>query len=171
MKKELKLEEMQGKEKAFSSINLKSFLLIVGLLSVILGLSGALSYFIPQGAFERDAAGVIIDGTYQKGEVQGVAIWRILTAPVRVFFSSDALTIIFISLFLLIMSGVFNLLDKKDGIRLFIGKIVQKFAKRRLCFQIPRQTPSGTVGNEGSCVSSFQKLDLHLGICIKILGF
>lgn len=131
MKKELKLEEIQGKEKAFSSINLKSFLLIVGLLSVILGLSGALSYFIPQGAFERDSAGVIIDGTYQKGEVQGVAIWRILTAPVRVFFSSDALTIIFISLFLLIMSGVFNLLDKKDGIRLFIGKIVQKFAKRR----------------------------------------
>ena len=124
-------ENSQEKEKAFSSINTKSFVVVVALLAIILAISGALSYFIPQGSFQRNEDGVIIDGTYVKGVVDGIAVWRVLTAPIRVFASSDALTIIFISLFLLIMSGVFNLLDKTDGIRVFIGKTVRKFSKKR----------------------------------------
>ena len=124
-------KEKQEKEKAFSSINTNSFLVIVVLLGVILAISGILSYLIPQGSFQRDADGVIIDGTYVKGVVEGIAIWRIFTAPIRVFAAEDGLTIIFISLFLLIMSGVFNLLDKTDGIRVFIGKTVQKFSTRK----------------------------------------
>lgn len=132
MEEKIALEkQVKRKDKAFASINANSFLMVVILLSVILAISGALSYFIPQGAFERDAFGAIIDGTYAKGEVDGIAVWRILTAPVRVFVSSDAVTIIFISVFLLIMSGVFNLLDKTDGIRVFIGKTVQRCSKKR----------------------------------------
>ena len=126
-----KIEREQEKGKAFSSINTNSFLVVVILLGLILAISGALSYFIPQGSFQRDADGAIIDGTYVKGMVEGIATWRILTAPIRVFATDDALTIIFISLFLLIMSGVFNLLDKTDGIRVFIGKTVRKFSKRK----------------------------------------
>ncbi len=124
-------QETKKEGKAFSSINARSFVFVVILLGSILLLSGLLSYFIPQGAFLRDKEGMIIDGTYTAGAVDGIAIWRIFTAPVRVFFSSDALTIIFISLFLLIMSGVFNLLDKTDGIRIVIGKTVRKFSHRR----------------------------------------
>lgn len=126
----LVMENQQEKSKAFSSINVRSFVFVVVLLGAILVLSGLLSYLIPQGAFVRDSEGMIIDGTYVKGDVDGIAVWRIITAPVRVFFSSDALTIIFISLFLLIMSGVFNLLDKTDGIRIVISKTVRKFSGR-----------------------------------------
>ena len=115
-------------EESFSSINTKSFVLVTVILGCMLVLSGVLSYFIPQGSFLRDADGVIIDGTYAEQGVNGIAIWRVITAPVRVFASSDALTIIFISLFLLIMSGVFNLLDKTNGIRVIIGKTVRKFS-------------------------------------------
>ncbi|MBR2441716.1 MAG: YfcC family protein [Clostridia bacterium] len=125
------MEKQEEKSKAFSNINARSFLFVLILLGAILALSGALSYFIPQGTFLRDSEGMIIDGTYIQGEVEGIAIWRVLTAPVRVFFSSDALTIIFISLFLLIMSGVFNLLDKTDGIRIVISKTVRKFSNRK----------------------------------------
>ena len=130
------MDEMQEvktpkEEKSFSSINMGSFLLVMTILGAMLIFSGVLSYFIPQGSFERDAAGVIIDGTFKETGVKGIAFWRILTAPARVFASSDALTIIFISLFLLIMSGVFNLLDKTDGIRIIIGKTVRKFSQKR----------------------------------------
>ena len=78
----------------------------------VLFFCGSLSYFIPQGAFERDVNQNIIPGTFQVGEVDGIAIWRVITAPIRVFASEDGLTIIMISLFLLVMSGVFNMLDK-----------------------------------------------------------
>ena len=103
---------------------------MASLLVVILLLCGSLSYCIPQGAFQRDTAGNIIPGTYQAGEVEGIALWRVITAPVRVFASEDAVTIVMISLFLLIMSGVFNLLDKTGGIRVFVVHIMRRLRDR-----------------------------------------
>ena len=97
---------------------------MAALLLAVLFFCGSLSYFIPQGAFERDADGNIIPGTYQAGEIEGIAVWRVITAPIRVFASEDALTIIMISIFLLVMSGVFNLLDKTGGIKTFIEFIM-----------------------------------------------
>lgn len=126
-----KTSETNKKERSFSNINTKSFFVVVAILTVIIAFCGALSYILPQGNFLRDETGAIIDGTYKQGAVDGIAIWRVITAPFRVFVSSDALTIIFISLFLLIMSGVFNLLEKTDGIRIFIGRTVQKFSDKR----------------------------------------
>ena len=96
------------------------------LLLAVLLFCGSLSYFIPQGTFERDADNNIIPETYQAGEVEGIAFWRVLTAPIRVFASEDALTIIMISIFLLVMSGIFNLLDKTGGIKTFIAYIMRR---------------------------------------------
>lgn len=113
-------------EKSFSTIEFKSFITVVCILAFVILVCGLLSYFIPQGSFLRDEHGQIIVGTYTEGEVDGIAFWRVLSAPVRVFASEDALTIIMISVFLLIMSGVFNLLDKTGGIRIFISRLMHK---------------------------------------------
>ena len=117
---------VEKKEKAFSNIGLKSFITVVAVLTAVIAICGALSYIIPQGSFSRDESGAIITGTYVKSGVQGIAIWRIITAPIRVFASEDALNIIMISVFLLIMSGVFNLLEKTGGIQIFIQRIMNK---------------------------------------------
>ena len=103
---------------------------VTAILLVLLLFCGSLSYFIPQGAFDRDADGNIIPGTYREGTVEGIAVWRILTAPVRIFASDDAVTIIMISIFLLVMSGVFNLLDKTGGIKTFIVYIMRRLRDR-----------------------------------------
>ena len=114
------------RQQAYSSISVRSFVTVAVLLLAVLLFCGSLSYFIPQGAFERDAGGNIIPGTYQAGAVKGIAFWRVLTAPARVFASEDGLTIIMISIFLLVMSGVFNLLDKTGGIKTFIVYIMRR---------------------------------------------
>ena len=114
------------KEKSFSSIGLRSFLTVILILSTVIAISGILSYIIPQGEFQRDNSGAIIPGTYSQKGIGGIAVWRILTAPLRVFVSEDSLTIIMISLFLLIMSGIFNLIDKTGGIKILIGRIMKK---------------------------------------------
>ena len=80
------------KQKSFSTVETKSFITVVIVLTAVILLCGALSYFIPQGSFERDESGNIILGTYTEGAVDGIAIWRVLTAPVRVFASSDEQT-------------------------------------------------------------------------------
>ncbi|MBO7186978.1 MAG: AbgT family transporter, partial [Clostridia bacterium] len=86
--------------------------------------------------FELDENGSIITGTYQKGAVKGIAFWRVLTAPFRVFFSSDGLTIVMICLFLLVMSGVFNILDKTNGIKIFMKKLMAKFSTKKIAVVI-----------------------------------
>lgn len=118
------------KEKAYANINVRSFVMVTVLLVLILFFCGALSYFIPQGMFERDSLGNIIPGTYEQGTVEGVAIWRVLTSPARVFASEDGLTIIMISIFLLVMSGVFNLLEKTGGVQTFIVQIMGRLQHR-----------------------------------------
>ena len=118
--------EVVKREKSFANISVKSFITVVAVLTFILIFCGALSYFVPQGEFLRDADGIIITDSYTKGEVSGIALWRVVTAPFRVFASEDATTIIVISVFLLIMSGVFNLLEKTGGIKVFIAKIMSR---------------------------------------------
>ena len=119
-------KEVKKESKSFSNIGLRSFVTVVLVLSAVLIFSGALSYFIPRGSFEYSDDGMIIEGTYTEEGIKGIAPWRILTAPVRVFFSEDALTIIMISIFLLVMSGVFNVLEKTGGIKIFIGRIMSR---------------------------------------------
>ena len=126
-----KTKKRVNKEQAFSNISLKSFVTVVLVLAVILTVSAGLSYGIPQGSFSRDADGVILTDTYEQGAVEGIPVWRVLTAPIRVFGSEDGLTIIMISLFLLIMSGIFNLLEKTGGIRIFISQIIRRLKGRK----------------------------------------
>ena len=128
-------EQLPQKEKAFSSIGARSFVSVVLLLCAVLLLAGLLSYFVPQGAFERvlDEEGreLIIPGTYTStGEKKGIALWRVLTAPVRVFASEDSLSLIMICVFLLVMSGIFNLLEKTHGIHTFISRLMRRLADK-----------------------------------------
>ena len=129
--KVIETENKKTKEEAFSSIEKRSFFVVVSLLIAIMALAGFLTYVIPQGSYDRDESGMIIDGTFKYGGIKGIDLWQVVTAPFRVFVSSDALTIIMISVFLLIMSGVFNLLDKTGGIRIVIGKTVEKFSNKK----------------------------------------
>ena len=117
-------------QKATANISLRSFITVVALLSFVLMICFALSYLVPQGEYQRDENGNVISGTYVEHGVKGIAFWRVITAPVRVFASEDALTIIMISIFLLVMSGVFNLLDKTGGTRAFIGRIIKRLADK-----------------------------------------
>ncbi len=103
---------------------------MTAILAAMLLFCGSLSYFIPQGTFLRDANGHILPDTFTAGKVEGIALWRVLTAPIRVFASSDAVSIIMISAFLLVMSGVFNLLEKTGGIKIFIVHILHRLRDR-----------------------------------------
>lgn len=105
---------------------MRSFVTVAVMLLALLILCGSLSYFIPQGSFARDMNNNIIPGTYQKGEIQGVSFLRVFTAPIRVFAGEDAITIIMISVFLLVMSGVFNVLEKTGGVRIVVVNIMRR---------------------------------------------
>ena len=114
-----------AKEKSFAHINTRAFITVLIMLVAIIILSALLPLFIRQGSYLRVDGKIDID-SFTYGEIKGIAAWRVITAPFRVFASDDALTVIMISLFLLIMSGVFNIIEKTGGIKSII-----KFANRR----------------------------------------
>jgi uncharacterized ion transporter superfamily protein YfcC len=118
------------KENAFATINIKSFLTVVIVLMALLILCGVMTYLIPTGAYERDGKGQIIMDTFTEGEVEGIAPWRVLTAPFRVFFKDGGITVVMICLFLLIMSGIFNLLEKTGGVKIFMSRIIRRLGSR-----------------------------------------
>ena len=123
--------ERKSENQSSMNISARVFLTVMAVLIAVLILSGALSYCIPQGSFLRDDDGIILTETYEEGVVSGIAPWRVITAPIRVFASSDGLTISMICLFLLIMSGVFNLLEKTGGIKIFIARIIGRFGDKK----------------------------------------
>lgn len=116
--------------KADGKIELRSFLSAACILVALLFFSGLLSYIIPQGHFERDEVGAILLDSFTKGQVDGIAIWRVLTAPIRVFASEDAVTIIMISVFLLVMSGVFQIIERTNGTKVVIGRLMHRLADK-----------------------------------------
>lgn len=116
-----------SKEQSFAHINLRAFLIVLGMLVLILAGSAVLTLFIPQGTFETVGGETV----YVRGEISGIPFWRVITAPFRVFVSDDGLTVIMIGVFLLVMSGVFNIIEKTGGIKAIIGTAVKKFGKRK----------------------------------------
>lgn len=124
------IENKEKTNKTGMAISYKSFISVVVILLVVIAISGILTLVIPQGSFARDASGQIIAGTYTKGSVKGIEFWRIITAPFRVFVADGNITIIMISLFLLIMSGVFNILDKTSGMRIIMNRTIAKFSNK-----------------------------------------
>ena len=94
--------KVSTKEKSSTNINLKSFLTVTLILCFLIAVAGILSNVIPQGKYDYSTTGEIIAGSYVELGVQGIEFWRIITAPFRVFFASDGLNIIMISIFLII---------------------------------------------------------------------
>ncbi len=116
--------EKQTKEKAFSTINLRSFIVIVAILSFILIAVGVLTYIVPKGEY--------VLGAYEQiNKKGGVPIWKIILAPILVFASDNGLTIIMISLFLLVMSGCFNVMEKTGGLKAIIGRAMKAFGNKK----------------------------------------
>ena len=121
----------EGKsEKAFTHISTRAFVTVLVMLVAILVASALLTLFIPQGSYARVDGKIDID-SFTVGEIKGIAVWRVFTAPFRVFVSDDALTVIMISLFLLVMSGVFNVVEKTGGIKVIIGCAKRRFAAKK----------------------------------------
>ena len=111
-------------------ISKKSFFSSVAILFVLMMAAGILTYVIPAGAFEKtivDGKESIVPGTFAFSGEGGYPIWRWFTAPVEVLWSSDAVTVISIILFICIIGGTFCVLDKSGMLKYIMNGLVKRF--------------------------------------------
>ncbi len=112
-------------------INKKTVIFITAALFGILILAGVLTQVVPRGAYQTDANGIIINGTYERLTDEKLPFWRVFTAPFEVFLSSDAMTGIAILLFITLVGGTFLVLEKSSVISTIMSIIVKRFAQRK----------------------------------------
>lgn len=115
----------------FLTIGKKSFLSVLFILLALIVISGILAYVIPQGSYVRNEVGEIIGPYLEAIDQTPLAIWKILLSFLLIFTTPDALPVIVISLFLLILGGAFQVMQSVRGIQVFIERLVRKFKDRK----------------------------------------
>jgi uncharacterized ion transporter superfamily protein YfcC len=121
-------------QKAGAQISTRAFVQSLIILLVLMLAAGVLTLVVPAGSYARtvQASREIIDPqSFQYVARPDYPIWRWLTAPVEVLWGPDAVTIITIIIFLLMVGSAFAVLDKSGILQAAIGRIVQAFGGRK----------------------------------------
>ncbi len=108
-------------------ISKKAFLNVLYILLGLILIAGIMTLFIPSGMYLRDVDGNVIAGSFTYLSDVNYPFWRWFTSPIEVLWGVDAINIIVIGLFLIILGGTFAVMDKTGGIIVVIKKLIEKF--------------------------------------------
>ena len=118
------------------NINKKSYISIILILLFLIVFSIVITYLVPKGMFETviDAAGnIIVD--YNKyvplPEKSGINIFKGLFSFILVLFSGDGLSILMLSIFLLVISGSFQVMNDNLGMKVIVNRLINKFKNNK----------------------------------------
>ncbi len=121
--------------KKLLNISKKTFISIVILLACLIILSIVLTYILPKGDFLTLADGTIDYSTFvENHDIKGVNIFKGIFSPILVLLSSDGISLIFLSIFLLIIAGAFQVFQDVKGIKAIVVKIAEKFQNKKFLF-------------------------------------
>ena len=125
-------------EKKGLNVSVRSFLTAMAVLLVLMILAYGLTFVVPGGAYPRfadEAGNLQIDTAGDFSNVEGgIPFWKWLLSPVLVLGSTGGSTLIAVIIFLLVVGGIFNALEKGGLMGYMLGRIVSRFggAKYRL---------------------------------------
>ncbi len=106
------------------SINRKSFITVIIILFSFMTLAYILTFFVNKGFYDEDFNYIVLEGS-------GYGFFKYFLAPFRILGSSDGLTIIVITLFILILGGSFNVMDRTKGIYALIAHLITKYKDKK----------------------------------------
>ena len=110
-------------------ISTRSFIVALLIIFVLMCLTYAVTFVVPGGEYERvtDSNGqeIIVTDSFKHTE-GGLPFWKWILSPILVLGAAGSGTIIAVIVFLLLVGGVFNALDKSGMMRYMLDKIVAK---------------------------------------------
>lgn len=122
-------------QKAGAQIGARALLQSLLILFVLMLVAGILTRVIPAGSYTRellaDGREVINPTSYQALPAPDYPIWRWFTAPIEVLWGPDAVTIITIIIFLLMVGGTFAALERSGILQAALGRLVHAFGGRK----------------------------------------
>lgn len=126
---------MDKKQEKGLNVSVKSFITAIVVIFVLMVAAYALTLIIPGGEYVRfkDAAGnMIIDvnGGYYNVD-GGIPLWKWALSPLLVLGASGSGTLIAVIVFLLVIGGIFNALDKSGLMKYMLDCMVKRFGAVR----------------------------------------
>lgn len=121
-------------EKAGAQISARAFLQSLLILLALMLLAGVLTRIIPAGAYLRvieDGRELIDPQSFTLSTQPEYPVWRWFTAPVEVLWGPDAIIIITIIVFLLMVGSAFAALDRSGMLTAAVGRLVQRYGHRK----------------------------------------
>ena len=115
-------------------IGKKAFMTSLAILFSLMVLAGVLAHTIPSGEYQRiieNGREVIVPDSFLFADKPYYPFWRVLTAPFEVLFSDDAATVIVIIAFIIIVGGVFSLLEKSGILNQLLINIVGRYSSKK----------------------------------------
>ena len=114
------------------NISKKSFINVLIILGILVILSITITYIIPKGVFEvvTNADGSITtnyENYIPLEDATGINILKGIFAPLLVLTSKDGLSLIMLSLFLLVISAFFQIMNDVKGIKVIVNSLINKF--------------------------------------------
>ena len=126
---------MEDKKKNTSGIQLnkKTMIAITALLLAIMIFAGIMTKIVPTGAYDVDAEGGIIPGTYHEVTQEEVnyPFWRVFIAPLEVFTTSDSVIGLGIILFIVLIGGTFLVMEESGVLKYIMQTTVNKFGDKK----------------------------------------
>ena len=123
-------------ENKIINMSKKTYITVVIMLAVLLLGSILLTYLVPSGHFESSvgANGEIIynyDKYIQDSDSSGINIFKGIFAPILVLTSGDGLTLIMLSIFLLIVTGTFQVMSDANGMKVLVQSLIKRFSSNK----------------------------------------
>ena len=125
---------METKKKGLN-ISARYFLTAIAVIFVLMAVTYGLTFLIPGGEYARvtDEVGhTVIDTASGFTQVQGgIPFWKWILSPVLVLGASGSGSLIAVIVFLLVIGGVFNSLDKCNLMKYMLDKISWRYGEKR----------------------------------------
>ena len=126
---------MQETKHSGLNISTRSFLTAIAVIFLLMAASYGLTLAVPGGSYARlpDANGnLLIDTAGGFSHVDGgIPFWKWLLSPVLVLGAAGSGTLIAVIIFLLVIGGVFNSLDRCGLMRYMLSRLTQRFGAVR----------------------------------------
>ena len=122
------------KKQKIVDISTKSFLSAIAVLLFFLVLATVLTYVLPKGKFFVGENGETDYSKYLAIDASGINIFKAIFSPVLVFFTDGFLQPLMLSIFLLVIAGVFQVMLDCGGMQAIVSRLVNAFKEKRLLF-------------------------------------
>lgn len=112
----------------------------IGVMLILVALvvfSAILALTVQMGIYDRAVNPVtgreeIVNGTYRVlTDTPRIAIWKLLASPFLLLSTSDGMMVIALSIFIMVLGGAFNVVEKTGGIHAIVRRLILRFSNRK----------------------------------------